>query len=221
MIFKSTARMYKEKQKEQSLFEQSIYQAEKYETLKTAYMDYHRLRHDFYDHISILDSLKTKGNEHELDNYITRMKAEFQQLDNIVFCENTAVDMLINNKSQTADNKGIKTDFSLKDTNSCNIDDMDLCSIFSNLLNNAIAGTEAFDGEKYVIMKSYIKAGCFVITCKNSSDMPLKDFKTTKSDKDVHGFGISIIKNISKKLNGNAVFEYDNNEFVSVVTIPI
>lgn len=221
LIFKSMAKMYKQKQQEQSLFEQSMYQAEKYETLKTAYMDYHRLRHDFYDHISILDSLKTKGNEEELNNYITQMKTDFEQLDNIVFCENTAVDMLVSNKAQTAKDKGIKTDFSLKDTNACNIDDMDLCSIFSNLLNNAIAGAEAFNGEKHIIMQSYIKAGCFVITCKNSSSMPLKDLKTTKSDKDAHGFGIQIIKNISKKLNGNAVFEYKNNEFAAVVTVPI
>lgn len=221
LIFKSMAKMYKQQQQEQSLFEQSMYQAEKYETLKIAYMDYHRLRHDFYDHISILDSLKSNGNENELNNYITQMKEKFELLENVVFCENTAVDMLINNKSKIAAEKGIKTNFSLKDTVSCGIDNMDLCSIFSNLLNNAISGTENFDGEKYVIMQSYIKAGCFVITCKNSSNTPLIDLKTTKSNKDVHGFGIQIIKNISKKLDGNAVFEYKNNEFNSVVTIPI
>lgn len=221
LIYRSVASMYRQKQQEQSMFEQSMYQAEKYETLKTAYMDYHRLRHDFYDHISVLDSLKAAGDEERLNNYITQMKTDFENLENIVFCDNTAVDMLVGNKARTAQEKGIRTEFSLKDTVSCGIDDMDLCSIFSNLLNNAIRGAEEFDGNKYIVMKSYIKAGCFVITCRNSSDMPEPDMKTTKNDKDKHGFGMQITKNISKKLSGNAVFEYDEGEFIAIVNIPV
>ena len=221
LIYRSVASMYRQKQQDQSMFEQSMYQAEKYETLKTAYMDYHRLRHDFYDHISVMDSLKAAGNEEKLNDYITRMKADFEGLENIVFCENTAVDMLVGNKALTAREKGIKTEFSLKDTTACGIDDMDLCSIFSNLLNNAIRGSENYNGEKYITMKSYIRAGCFVVTCRNSSNMPDPDMNTTKADRDKHGFGIQIVKNISKKLGGNAVFEYNDGDFVSIVSIPV
>ena len=87
------------------------------------------------------------------------------------------------------------------------VEEIDLCSLFGNLLDNAIEACTKIDEGKprSVAMKAYSKGGYQVVRVENTySPAHLnKDFlKTSKSDGKNHGFGMKVIDKISKKYGG-------------------
>jgi len=105
------------------------------------------------------------------------------------------------------------------------MDERDLVSLFSNLLNNAFeAANKASD--KYVAVKVDEKKKGLFIVVKNSYHGEIVekldgDFMTTKDDKENHGFGVRIIKNVVEKYGGKVKFSYSDGEFVSTVIFDV
>lgn len=192
-----------------------------YAEMKAQFKKYRELRHDFEAHIGLLNALQNKWNLDEVNQYIYSIKKDYEKLSPISYCNNPVVDALIFSKTEIAKEFGIKTEFKLKYPDDMNIPIYEVCNIISNMLQNAIEGANNFDGEKYIKIKCYEKAGFFVIVVKNSASPPKEKLETIKADKFNHGIGIEIIKQISKKYNGNAIFEYKNNKFTVVVNLEI
>ncbi len=108
-----------------------------------------------------------------------------------------------------------------------NIDDVDVFSIFGNILDNAIEATcKLEDISKRVISLTLKEDQGFIdIECLNyyEGDINSKNgvLKTTKKDAHNHGYGIKSIINTAKKYGGNAVFKYEDHMFKVKVLIPL
>lgn len=188
-----------------------------FEEINNQYIEYKKLRHDFYEHINIIDGLKNSGSTRVLNTYIEDVKNKLESTENLIFCKNPALDILFYNKNQKAKKFNIKTEYRITEPPEGLLSDMDLCSIVSNLLENAIRGAIEFSGEgKFLSFESYIKSGQFVIVVQNSSNL-IENTETTKPDKLNHGYGIKIIESIAKQNNGNVVFRYDEGVFTSII----
>ncbi|SEQ22101.1 GHKL domain-containing protein [Lachnospiraceae bacterium RM5] len=93
----------------------------------------------------------------------------------------------------------------------------DLVRLFSNILNNAIEAASLSE-EKYV--KVHIKnengksAFVFINSIKRGSSPIGNGFKTSKENKDDHGFGTKIIKEIAGKYNKKIVVDENEKEFI-------
>lgn len=72
--------------------------------------------------------------------------------------------------------------------------------------------------EKYVKTKLGAFNGYINIVVKNSSEVK-SDFKTTKSDKDNHGYGLLILRESVNRLNGDIKIMNNGNEFITDVII--
>ena len=101
----------------------------------------------------------------------------------------------------------IRTDFLVGGIKEANLDNVYLCSIFSNLLNNP-----------YIELKSSIQLSNLVITCRNSMPQVIRKKDDPNHN---HGYGLHIIKDLSNLLGGNFVYEHDEHNFTAIVTIPI
>jgi len=99
------------------------------------------------------------------------------------------------------------------------IDDRDLVLLFSNLLNNAFeAANQAID-DKYVVVEVDEKGNRLFVLVRNSYHGEIVekldgDFVTTKEDKENHGIGVRIVKNIVKKYGGKVKFSFADGEFI-------
>ena len=116
-------------------------------------------------------------------------------------------------------NKGIE--FSCNEFNeNIDIDELDLCNVLGNLLNNAIEACENIENSN--IKLSLIKnKKLLLISVTNSLETSVinenKNLKTTKSDKKFHGYGIKNIRDIASKYNGKTEFTEENGQFVARV----
>lgn len=113
----------------------------------------------------------------------------------------------------------LKTDIRLPDTIA--IDDLDLYILLSNLLDNAIENCDK--GVAKIDMIAELKNEFLIITvCNPIIESVLKGnhkIKTTKKDKDNHGYGISSMNKIAKKYSGKIEFKEEQNYFISKVIL--
>ena len=98
------------------------------------------------------------------------------------------------------------------------IEQIDICTVMFNLLDNAIDYSIKNNKEE-VLLKIYRNKGFFVVVTENECS----EFSTAtdKLDKDNHGVGLKITKDISKKYNGSEYIGVRDNKFIHIVNLEI
>lgn len=188
--------------------------------IRSQYETVRRLKHDFNNHLKTLSGLSRQHNYDELDKYLNALSEEISLLDKATFCMRPAVDAVLYHIDQTAIQAGIKTEFQVFEIEKLTAPDIKLCSILFNLLSNALEACAKVDGEKYINLKTGIKAGNYIISVENTSLPPAHGFESVKIDRVNHGLGLKIVSDLVTGMGGMSEFSYENGLFNSVVCLP-
>ena len=104
------------------------------------------------------------------------------------------------------------------------INELDLCDLLSNTLENAITACEAMppDLNKFIYLEISKENNIYTFIVKNSLDKSVisenPKLKTTKKDIINHGLGTSIIRDIVNKYSGRYdYYEIDNAFCCSII----
>ena len=137
----------------------------------------------------------------------------------IKYTEINDLDILLNVKKNRAKERTINLKYVINIDNQINIESMDLCVIFGNLIDNAIENTPK---NKDIIFNVFSKQGYLFINGKNKINInkQIDINTTTKENKDkMHGFGLKNVKKIVKKYDGSMSTEVDEDEFNVVIML--
>ena len=178
--------------------------------LQVQYEQYRKLRHDYYNHINVIRSIT---DTEKREAYIDELTHKIEDRNGIAFCSNAALDALLFNEKAQADAAGVKITYKIGDLSEVRIPDLDICTVLSNLLDNAVRGASECESERFVELVMTVSAGQLVIRVTNSAVAPKEDLSTTKKDKDKHGLGLSIVRETAEKYHGAAVWSYENGVF--------
>ena len=203
-------------------------QAKHFEKVRESDTEMRRLRHDMNNHILCMMELYRLEKYQELGIYLEQLSDKAAEIKAVVQTGNEIVDAIINEKAEEAEKFHIQMDVD-GDFKSINIPAMDLCTIFANLLDNAVEASKSVkEGERQITVSTK-KTGSFLfLTIKNNvaSYVEISDtMKTTKSNKKDHGFGIENVEQAVKKCGGE--FRLDcgkaagNYVFTAEVMLPI
>ena len=129
---------------EQETQAQKTYVAE----AKSRYEKTISFRHDFKNHLSVLDGLLKSEQINQAKDYLKKLNASAAQLSLPVQTGNPLVDILIGSKLEPVSQLGIEATVSLVLPQPCAVDDFDLCIIFSNALDNAVNACSLITGHK-------------------------------------------------------------------------
>ena len=135
---------------------------------------------------------------------------------NNVASGNSIIDTLISVKSEVAQTVNVKLNTDIVLLNQINIDDIDFSIILGNAIDNAIEATEKTKLHKKEVDISIIaKNSNIVIVVKNPVDkrVDTNNFSTTKSNSEMHGFGILQIMTLVKRYQGETFFDCDDKTF--------
>jgi sensor histidine kinase regulating citrate/malate metabolism len=104
--------------------------------------------------------------------------------------------------------------------------DIDIYTLFANILDNSIEASEKISPEKRGIYLAVKKQEMMIsIHVENyfSGDVSVigDDFLTNKDDISEHGFGVKSIRKIVEKYDGNVIFTSSDELFVVNILIPI
>ena len=179
-----------------------------------------KLRHDLKNHIDnalMLINCGDKSGANELMSQVyERVNAIGKGLESCT--GSSLIDSIIAYKKSVCESKNIRFDYVLEPLPELNIELSDLSSLLSNLLDNAIEAAEE-SSEPWVKVRVFTYKTYLTISMMNSCRGELKDLKTQKSDKNFHGFGISIIEDIAKKYNGTFSHKISGGVFTANVMV--
>lgn len=102
------------------------------------------------------------------------------------------------------------------------LNDIDICILLGNMLDNAIDACELVKDEmqRKISIKIRIVANAMYISCKNSCIETELNLHTKKSDKVNHGIGTRSMTSIVDKYCGHIKFDCSNNEFTCEAILP-
>lgn len=169
------------------------------------------------------------GNSKQLSReVIDDLEKSISVYDSVVKTENEALDIILTEKSF----KCLKHNIILNciaDGKQLNfMKNSDVYSLFGNALDNAIeAVLRLHDREKRVIgLKVYSVGGLITVNIRNFYDGELELDgeglpRTTKKDKEQHGFGLKSIRLVAEKYGGNLSVALKENIFNLNILIPV
>lgn len=167
------------------------------------------------------EALMNEGSYEEATLYLEELASTFQKERFRPICSDTLLNAILTSKRQKAVQYNIQTSFQLLIPENLNIESSDLSSIFFNLMDNAIESFQTSHSDKpFINITARQTANFFTIHMINSKDPAIKfNGKTSKADSWSHGFGLSIIKEITSKYDGSCQWIDNGEEFQSVVMV--
>lgn len=187
-----------------------------------------KIRHDITKHtanaVALIESGKT-------DDAITLLKNTGEAAENIIpkyniNTGNNVVDAIISSKAALCESKGIMFSYQIEPLENIRIDTVDLSSLLSNLLDNAVEAAEKT--ENGYIKIEIFKYKAYYDICvensfmgKNSISYSGLQLLSTKSDNVMHGYGTQIVEDIARKYDGDSTWNADGEIFKSNVLLKI
>lgn len=170
-------------------------------------------RHDFRHHNMVVMELAERQDYEGILTYLTEYeRIEDEKLDRI-FSKNYAVNSLISAYMRKAEQNGIDMDADIRLDKTLCISDVDLVSIFSNILENAVHGCAQSDGTRRIAIVAQQKNSMILLKCENSCKDDIHFCNGIPQAKDHEGIGVESILNIVEKYNGDVHFTAEDGVF--------
>ena len=174
---------------------------------ETQYELIRKIRHDIKDQLTTVYELLTSGKTEDALEFIEQSNGIVKATMTFVQTNNPVANAIINSKLSTASTLGIKVSC-ITVNDFVGINELDLCDLLSNTLENAITACEAMppDLNKFIYLEISKENNIYTFIVKNSLDKSVisenPKLKTTKKDIINHGLGTSIIRDIVNKYSG-------------------
>ena len=164
------------------------------------------LRHDMKNHLAFMSYLVKEGRTDEMKEYLEQYSTELYDALQFSLCGNYTIDYILDLEIRRASACGVKIDYKIIVPPQLPYDDKDLCGILTNILDNAIEAASKME-DKTVELKIEWKNELLLISCSNATDrFPegtiRENIPTSKKNKEVHGYGMKIVRATVKKYNG-------------------
>ena len=201
-------------------------QLEMYRSISENFDNQKRKTHEYKNQISCIESLLDKKQYSKLEEYVKKIYGSLNNEPDVINTNNVIVNAILNTKYQEAETKGIVFVFRVNDLSELRVNDEDVVTVLSNLLNNAIEACEACEDKKVIKFKFVKENDLIIISVKNTFNYDIiyenGEIKSTKtSSVDEHGVGIKNILKIIEKYGGSYVIEDKNKEFYFSIIIPV
>ena len=194
-------------------------QAEYYRKINRIYSELRSFRHDFKNHLICLRSLLADEKTDEALDYMNGIEDMSYTEKRNYDTGNIIADALLNDKSEKAEKINAHLVFSGY-IPTMGIASVDLCTLLSNAIDNAIDACEKDKTMRFKKIKinSDFKQGYFFFSVENPIFEQVhinknNAIETTKENKNIHGFGLANIVKVAEKYHGETKLSATNDTF--------
>jgi sensor histidine kinase YesM len=193
-------------------------QRENYKALSEAIQNIYALRHDARHHILFIKTMIEEKNYDKALEYIRQFNEHEINKTIPTLCENFTADSIIKYYMSIAQEKDIEFKTQLTIPEDININNLDLCIVLGNCLENAIDACDRIidQRKKYIYFQSKILGSHIVFKITNSFNGEILSFNkgliSTKENRG-HGIGLANVQNTVNKYKGSLDFKYSDDEF--------
>ena len=182
----------------------SIYLAKQEELIK--------IKHDINNMLQTINTVKTNN------NILNEVKEKLNNTEGFYYTSNKLINAVLVNKLNLIKDKNIKIQTEIAVDNIGSISDYDIISLLTNLIDNCVEGCQDIQNP-YIKIKISNKDNLLLLFFENATAN--KNFKTNKNDKKFHGYGLKIIKDITKRYNGKISNQIIDYSFITYIELKI
>lgn len=181
-----------------------------------------KLWHDMHNHLRCIEELIQQSHIEDAKDYLKQVNQTMTHANGGIRTGNFIVDVILNEKYQMAIENQITMKTQVNGELLDFMEDIDVCTIYGNLLDNAIEAcmkvhVSKSDIKPIIYVQTTKIRGVTVIRVSNTYITPIqeKDGKilTTKQDASIHGIGLENIKSIAHNYEGEVHITHENGYF--------
>jgi len=192
-----------------------------YDEINRRYQESRKIRHDIQNHLLALNMLIESGNIDSARKYINEVSEQTDLAAMPVKTGSEVLDALLFKKTEQAQEKQVSLIFEVNcSLMEYSISDYDLCTVFGNIIDNAI---EAVNEKDTVTVRLSNQHDMLYISCENVIRKPLKKrgdrVLTTKPNPLSHGYGIARVKEIAARYEGAVQITDEGGKFLIEILI--
>ncbi len=196
------------------------------EDVKALYEEVRLWRHDYKNHMGIMQSFLEKGLVKEALHYISQGIENLSDFDYIIVSGNAVVDAILSTKLTKARKNGIETECSIILPEELPFAERQLTILLGNLLDNSIeACARMKEGKKFINVSIAPANTLLSIEIKNSTaGEVIREngvYKTLKTDKLLHGLGLRSVDAIVQSAGGYCERNHTNRIFSTSILLPL
>lgn len=186
-----------------------------YNTILSRREELAKIRHDFNNQLNTALHLTENGDHVRARELLEQMKDGIAQTQETDFCENAIVNAVMTEKATECLHLGISLDTKLALGAELEVYPVHLCSIFSNLMDNAIRATKKCPTQqRKIVVRGTARGNYLHIKVINPIDN--SDSGITKNRK---GYGHEILNDIASQYNGEFQIEQAENTYTTMLSL--
>ena len=212
---------------QEMILQQHDIQTKYFAEIKSSNDNLRGFRHDLNNHLQVLHGYISLGKYEKANAYLNEIGDFMALTGNVTNTGHDLLDAVIGTKITYARKLNIRTDIILQVPTDLPLAQMELCSVLSNILDNAIEACERLKTNpppKELTLKIDQFAGHLRILLRNSAVLEGKTDLTnliTSKKEPGHGIGLSNMKRVVADCGGQVQFDYGQNEFTVLILIPL
>lgn len=188
---------------------------EHYQKLEQNYQASRKIVHDMKNHMQAMMKLYEEGQTEEAHSYGLEVFHLLNQTGHVWYTENRMLNIILNEKLSEEEMKGVALTLDIEEHSLDGIREIDLTTIFANLLDNAIEALGVQE-EHDKFMKIYVgRVGDFLmIELSNSKG------RRRKKKENHQGLGLKNVKEAIDKYEGTCTIEENEKQYRVILMIP-
>lgn len=182
------------------------------------------IRHDLHNHFVAMSGYLNAKDYTALEQYI----AYFTEFDMEIheYVKHPVLNALISSRGAAAQKENIDFSINIVLPENLQIEDVDLCILISNILDNAFEANQKAVKPQFINLQASVVNSYWVVACRNATHEQGRfrasgSLKSTKEDEGIHGIGTKQIQKIAEKYGGFVTYRHENYEFATLVTIKL
>lgn len=198
---------------------------ENYRGLSAAYSANAKVYHDFNNHMNVLYQFLIRSDSRSALEYLGSISDPIKSLLERTWTGNEVIDVIINSKLKKMQENHIETSINVEFPNNSDILPSDICTILSNLLDNAIEACLRNQNSEnkwvHITIRKINAMLIFKIENGNEEAPKTRNMRlvTSKADERFHGWGLKSVESAVGKYEGVMKHTIEANKFQVVVTL--
>jgi sensor histidine kinase YesM len=222
-LFDSLIVSFEFQMEKKMLTQQNNYYENQFSLMKRVYETTRAFRHDFMNHLTVIQGLVQRDEKGKLDGYLSELQQVYTKQKEYIRTGNVVIDSILNYKLQEAESYEIPISQDINIPDELDFSAFDMTVILGNLLDNAIKASLKIDKDKRninIVMR--FEKGVLRITIKNKFNGSVlykgKTIVTSEKDSENHGIGLENVKKAIAKYHGTLDLKHTADEF-SVIAL--
>lgn len=175
-----------------------------------------KIRHDISEQFIVMQELLHKENSEKVMEMLYTLREYVASTKEYEYCADPVVNAIMSENERECRKRGIQFKYSMEIMQPLHINPVAICSIFSNLMRNALAAAmEVEDKSKAIIeIRAAIKGAYLVVKVDNAFSEEKKKIKKNRK-----GYGLDILQSLVEQYHGQMDIVAENGNYSTRISV--